>query len=382
MGFRSRTGSILLPTLFVMLLLSVSLATLVNLKAGRSATEKRSLSLFPQLTLDREGLVTFPGRFEQFFNDRFGFREQLVYLNSRLRVTLLRTSPIDKVVVGQNGWLFYADERALSPDPLIPGLLELWRVALEAKQAWLAAQGIEYVYMVVPDKHTLYPEFLPLGRRPNGNPTNLDLLLDYLKRTSTVRVLDVRTQLFAAKASAPVYYQTDTHWNRFGAAVANHVLLSRLSGKLPAIGFDKFIPRPVKISPIKGRDMAAMLLLQNLMTDKEVDPGIAADTARFIVNEEQTPDGLLLSVSTNQNGKLPTAVVFHDSYFDNMKPYFAECFARSVMVGGNRIHKFEPDIIGREHPQVVVEEIVERYLTGSPYVPKQILDWHTRNSGK
>ena len=377
----SRTGSISLAIFFVTLFLGVSLVSLINLKTERSEPEKRSLTPPPHLTFDREGLATYSGKFEQFFNDRFGFRQQLVYLNSRLRVTLLGTSPIDKVVVGLDGWLYYADERAMATDPLIPGLLELWRVALEAKRSWLAAQGIEYVFMVVPDKHSVYPEFLPANRRQNGTTTNLDLLLAYLKQKSDIQVLDVRPQLLAAKATAPVYYLTDTHWNRFGAAVANGVLLRRLSSFFPSLEPQTTASSAIKRFPIKGRDMAAMLLLQDLMADAEVDPGIPAGNARLVVDEEAVADGLLISISANSKKGLPKAVVFHDSYFNFMKPYFAEHFERVVMVGGKNLDKFGTDIIGQEHPQVVIEEIVERYLTGSPYVPRQILDWYKEHGG-
>lgn len=382
MGSRSRSGSICLAILFTALFLGVTLVSLINLRTERSESEKRSLAPLPQLTFDHDGLSTYPGRFEQFFNDRFGFRQQLVFLNSWLRVTLLGASPLDKVVVGKNGWLYYADERAMASDPLIPGLLELWRVALEAKRAWLADQGIEYVFMVVPDKHSVYPEFLPYNHRHYGTAPNLDLLIDHLKQKSTVQVLDIRPQLRAAKSSAPVYYRTDTHWNRFGAAVASEVLLRRLSLRIPSIAPQPIAALKIKTSPTKGRDMAAMLLLQNLMTDVEVEPGMPVGTAQLVIDEEAAANDLLISVSTNSKKGLAKAVVFHDSFFNLMKPYFTEHFSRVVMVGGKNLDRFEPDIIARERPQVVVEEIVERYLTGSPHVPRQILDWYKGNGGR
>lgn len=382
MASSSRIGNMILVTLSSALIFGVLLVSLINLSTERSESEKRSLTPLPQLTFARENLVTFPGEFEQFFNDRFGFRQELVYLNSRLRVTLLGTSPLNKVVVGLDGWLYYADERALATDPLTPGLLELWRVALEAKRAWLAAQGIEYVFMVVPDKHSVYSEFLPYNRRHYVTTTNLDLLQDHLNQKSTFQVLDIRSQLLNAKNIAPIYYRTDTHWNRFGAAVACDALLRRLADKIPSIELQPFTALKIKTSPIKGKDMAAMLLLQNLMTDSEVDPGIPVGNARLVVDEEATANDLLISISANSKMGLARAVVFHDSFFNSMKPFFAEHFSRVVMVGGKNLDKFELDIVTREHPQVVVEEIVERYLTGSPYVPKQILDWYREKGGR
>lgn len=382
MEFRSRTCRILIALMFMATILIIPLATLFNLDRNRSESEKRALAILPRLKFDCEGFNDFPLKFEQFFNDRFVFRQQLVYLNSLLRVGLLHTSSNDKVVVGKDGWLFYADEHALAVDLLSPALLELWRVALEAKRDWLAVRGIEYVFMVAPEKHTIYPEHLPRSHRPQGLPSNLDRLIEYLQRTSSLRVLDVRQRLLSAKSIAPVFYQTDTHWNSFGAAIACENLLGRLAEQNPSVTPLAVLSRPVRQFTVPAKDMAAMLLLKNQMSDTEVVPGVPVVTTKTLYTDVPTSDGLLVSISENHVEQLPNAVVFHDSFFNNMNRYFVQHFGRVVMVGGGKIHKFEQEIIEREHPEVVVEEIVERYLTGAPNVPQDILMWYQKRSGK
>lgn len=121
-----------------------------------------------------------------------------------------------------------------------------------------------------------------------------------------------------------------------------------------------------------------MLMMQNRMTDTEVEPDLPVAAAHYLLPGGVTSKGLNLSISTNNVGSLPNAVVFHDSFFNNMKRSFVETTGRSVMVGagGGNILMFELDIIERERPQVVVEEIVERYLAGQPYVPDEILMWY------
>jgi alginate O-acetyltransferase complex protein AlgJ len=369
-----RPGSRLLAIVFLLGVLSISASTLMNLEPGHSVAEKRPLAAFPPLPSDRSELINFPHRFEQFFNDRFGFRQQLVYLNSLIRVDLLGVSPIDKVVVGKDDWLFYADQHAMDIEPLTPALLEKWRIALEAKQEWLAAQGIEYVFMIVPEKHTIYPEHLPRSHSPRATPTNLDLLVAHLEHRSTIRVLDVRPYLFKAKAGTQVYYKTDAHWNRFGASVATEALLRRIAERIPTV---TPIPAvPAKKYATKGKDLAVMLLLQDHLMDDEVEAEIPSGSMQVAEEVKATPNNELVTTSVvHRNENLPRAVIFHDSFFDNMKSSFVGQFSRTVMVGGNKTHKFELDVIAKERPHVVVEEIVERYFRGWPHVPWQILDW-------
>ena len=55
----------------------------------------------------------------------------------------------------------------------------------------------------------------------------------------------------------------------------------------------------------------------------------------------------------------PRALFFHDSFTRPMVPYLAERFSRSVYFWS---HAFAPAIIEAERPQVVVLEVVERYV--------------------
>ena len=376
MELRSSKNSTVLVLLFLAILLAVPVATVLSPDADRSASEKRSLAVAPRFGFDRKALTSFPSGFEHFFNDHFGFRGQMVYLNSLIKVGLLGTSSNEKVVVGKAGWFFLADERAMAPEPFTSAQLKMWRISLEAKQAWLKARGAEYVFMVAPEKHTIYPEYLPRSCPANSKPSNLDQLIEYLKHTSTVRVLDVRSPLRAAKVVAPVYYQTDTHWNLYGGAVACQELLHRVSEYNPSVRQMDLNAAVLRNTTFKAGNLALMLLLQDVMADREVEPVLPTGTATVLISGAQTPDGLLLTISENHVGQQPNVVVFHDSMFDSMNRYFVQHFGRAVMVGGRRILKFEQDIIERERPQVVVEEIVERYLTGQPFVPDEILNWY------
>ena len=105
---------------------------------------------------------------------------------------------------------------------------------------WLAARGIAYVVMVVPDKVTIYPEHSGVDRAVAG-PTPYDRVARRRSRaTGACTFVDLRPALRAAKAHERVYYKTDSHWNYNGAVVGYEALMRRraarlLGERLPAI---------------------------------------------------------------------------------------------------------------------------------------------------
>jgi hypothetical protein len=125
-------------------------------------------------------LETYPSRFEQAFNDRFGGRRLLLLVEQTVTAGVFRTSPAANVLLGREGWLYWLGEDGRSLDrnfrgTLAVGNLELTSVASELKrrQDFLAARGIAYVVTIVPEKFTIYPEFLPPWAVRGASPTPL-----------------------------------------------------------------------------------------------------------------------------------------------------------------------------------------------------------------
>src|SRR5689334_3188133 len=80
-------------------------------KLGQSNTENRTLAPLPQLSSLKE-IKDLPRLAENYVNDRFGFRYQLVHWNSLLRYAL-GISSAKEVVIGSDGWLFYTADQIL-----------------------------------------------------------------------------------------------------------------------------------------------------------------------------------------------------------------------------------------------------------------------------
>jgi hypothetical protein len=195
--------------------------------------ENRLLARLPRLQWKAAVLKAFPTDFEAYFNDQFGFRRLLIRVLSLARYGLgISTSP--QVVVGPRGWLYYAHEKAghdyQTTRPFSPEQLAAWKEALEYRHAWCAARGIRYLFVIAPDKQTIYPEHLPRSVRKRQLPSRWDQLVEHLRASnSPARVLDLRPALWQAKAKEQIYCDRDTHWNDAGAHVAYQEIMTALA---------------------------------------------------------------------------------------------------------------------------------------------------------
>jgi hypothetical protein len=156
----------------------------------------------------------------------------------------------DRVLIGQNGWLFYRPEiqaltgyGPLQPEPHSvsrdPALLD-WEAPLEPIRefaAQLKERGVALWLVPVPMKPTIYPEML--GGAAVAAPVrhrDAPRLFEQLEAAG-VRVIDPAPMLFEAKsavgseAAAPdtrLYLPDDTHWSSRGMTLTAAMLADQV----------------------------------------------------------------------------------------------------------------------------------------------------------
>lgn len=353
-------------------LLNILLPLILTRMQEISTTEKRALAPLPQLTWDKQNWRTFPQQFQMYFNDHFGFRDNLAQVYYWLGMTL-KSSASPNVIVGKNQWLFYIAandgnnlEDYRKNDPLTPEELARWKHTLEAKHTYLKQHGIPYLFVIAPNKHSIYGEYYSTRFQSVGNHSRLEQLLDYMQ-DSEVAILDLRQPLLQAKTDGQVFFKTNTHWNNFGAAIGQYEIMQY------------FAQHDTTIQPIKYRaedftwdsqhigDLAIMLNLSNIIKDYTV-PELRVSIppcARQNIEEYSTPP-LILTFITTCPATGPSALIFRDSFFDAMKPYASQYFSQSIYT------HIQPDVdiltqfVEQYAPTLVIEERVERNLEKVP----------------
>jgi len=333
--------------------------------------ENRLPAAKPQLVQRNfSGLQQYLAGAEIYFNDHFGFRKRLIRWCLQWKARLYHDESGYKVVVGQHGWLFTGElqmiEHYLGMAKFTPAQLESWRTLLEKRRNWLAAHGIKYLFVIPPDKHNIYAEELPAwlqNTAPTNRATKLDQFLAYMRTNSTVKILDLRPALLAAKKTAPTYLQNDTHWNLFGGFVASQQIIATLARQftdLPPLRLEDFIWTNV---PAAGGDMSRILGLQPAEKNFfAFQPGPRLPLLRTNENRAYKSNWGIKPVVTVENPSVPgrKLVMFNDSYGIALQKFLGYSFNCAVFEGDN--HEFCQPLILSNTPDVVINEILERHF--------------------
>ena len=354
----------LLTLLFVAAISLPLAANIAGMDGADSGAENRELAGFPHLSRSLTSIRALPAAFTAWFDDHFGFRSRLVRWYGESRLFVLQSSPSAAVVLGEHGWFFYGDDKSVEDyanvEPMTDQALTNWRSAVVRARDWLHARGIAYVFMIAPDKHVIYADEMPASLARIGDLSRTDQLLTALQDTGVA--IDVRSEVLDAKTRERVYQKTDTHWNDRGAFPAYQRIITAVRARLPqtprAWTRDDF--RSVDRT-VEGLDLGGMMGLTRVL--REVDMTLVPKRrrlARVIEPAGGAPtDEVGFLITEINDPSLPRAVIFRDSFTSQLVPFLSEHFSRAVYLWQN---DFDADVVSKEHPDIVIQEIVGRHL--------------------
>lgn len=301
--------------------------------------------------------------FESHFSGNYGSRNTLITAANSLRYRLFHVSPVNNVVLGKNGWLFYysdtdgaiiPDYRRSNLDP--PENLEKLRRLLVERRDLLKQHGVEYVIMVAPNKGAIYPEYLPDYLARFSGPDRYDALMGYLAAHTDLHVVNVKRALLEAKRmmNYPLYEINGTRWNDLGAFVAYGELSRVLKSIYPAMA-------PKQLSDFSMsetncvRDLERMLAVKAYSTP--VEPVLGA--VNMLSNNFGAKGVVSFVNPVKRPGLLPRTIVFRDCFCGRLATYLADDCERFDSYG---TLIFDWDVIVKNHPGLVIQELVTRYL--------------------
>ena len=343
-------------------------------------TENREMAEMPGFTLST--LEKFPTAFETYFNDNFGFRDFLIRLHNYYNYKVYNLSSTRKALVGKEGWLFYTGNSVIDDyqgqSSLSLNDLEKCKAVLEAKRAYLKSRGVEYLFVVAPNKQSIYPEYLPDGITKGENGTFLDQLVEYLKVNSDVPFLDLRAQIKSHKNDEYILYsKTDTHWNGLGAYYGYNAIASHVSTLFPSVKPRSFRKSEITKNLTRGRDLAAMMGVEDYVKEEFIN--LSSDVELVKLSYKHSKSRIPLLTKAN-NPDLPMAVMFRDSFTTNLVQYLSKDFSEIKYIWD--YWDFSTDIekiINENNPNIVIEEMAERFVNKIRKDNPQINSFSTYN---
>ncbi len=204
------------------LCLAVLIATVVLPRAEPLANEV--LTAPPTLVSGGQVNIGFFSELGDWLTTGFAFRHEAIDLSSRVKAGLFASSNTESVILGKNGWLYYA---STADDYMgIPAVTSRQAaniaISLSLAQEYAEKNGADFLVAVAPNKNTIVPENMPARYRQNRSGGTLELLYGALRRYG-VAFVDLRETL-----TGEDYHRLDSHWNNRGAAKAGQAIMAAL----------------------------------------------------------------------------------------------------------------------------------------------------------
>lgn len=412
----NRKLNILSVLLFLVMITVLPLSWYINpASKGSESSENRVLSEI-KMPQTKDELFAFPESFSSWYNDHLPYKENLVAVKSELEISVFHELDSDHAILGTvKPWLFYKEptdgEQIANykhTNTFTDTQLSEIHAELSRIKDRLSGHGIDLALLIVPDKETIYgPDYMPQYIKVmEARPARTDILTEYLSQNAQdIKVVYPGEQLMAEKYSAdtdpkyietyatdseqlkaaessdflPLYYESDTHWNRIGAKIGFDALLELLNMTDPAYheilkdisftetayeGIPGFAPGDHMWN--EG-DIQKLCKLPAEYNSREFYP----DSLPMALTSMEifSPGGEVVyqqSVSTSEECIDKKIYFCGDSYRWHMVDYIREGFKESIIV--SRYYLDLDDVIAAS-PDIFVYEIPERYLADLRTLP-------------
>lgn len=325
--------------------------------AEKSTQENRVLARKPNFSKIYDKGGNFGKLYELWFNDRFFGRKALIELHDEIMGILTRNGN-KKVLVGENGWLFYKDENSLRNYQNLDLFTEkeLQKIAryLSDIHHWAEKNHKRFYVLIGPDKNKIYGENIHILQKVNGNDkSRANQLIKYLKEHTKVKVIYPYNELHQAKNKGLLYWKNDTHWNDMGAFVAYKILFNVMAQDfdIDMVKYTSLVKKKrargdlsAMFSAIKN-DEVTEYLLPRIQNKSKCDNSVGARKDTECVNSQ----------------KKYKVYVFRDSFTTALAPYLNNTFNQVNYFWRYNIQSedFEKE---KKNADIIILEIVERSL--------------------
>lgn len=345
-------------------------------QGAESTVEKRELASLPPVPGTFDGWIRFPHAFDAWATDRFGFRDDLLSGYKWLMASVFGQSASAGAYVGKDGWLYVTKDDALKDalgqDPYSQREIDNIVQQILARGDLLTARHVRFVFLAAPDKHTVYPQYLPGGVYGGFDRRRLSALDAAMRASGHDYYVDISDDLIKAAPQSPfqLYYMADTHWNPWGAYLGYRAFLHDWK--------DSPIEHPTTYRfaqfRIPGRIAHGDLGVMSGYWSHDRDIWPPASVICYKLEPWSVPAGLARRINRASSyfGQIDcpaghgVALVVHDSFMDGMLFYLPRNFQRSYYVWKYVDDRAFASLVNLTRPSTVIVERVERMMRTFP----------------
>ena len=267
---------------------------------------------------------------------------------------------------GKENWLFLGNSYDKSVEKLklvnTPDPQDVEDISLKMQEIVNVANkfNMQVVFMMGPNKESIYPEFLPVNLIPS-NIKYSGYFLNAFRKIPKLNVYDPTFDLKNAKESEGLlYWKTDTHWNQKGAYIAFKGLVKDLSIPSPKVEFKQGPTYEGDLIGISKLEKFPLSKLDNwvLNWDKE-----AISIEKILPDEHESSFGHPKIVTTSNALTDKYIWVVGDSFSHSLTPYLNATFKNVKYVGhwADKLDNLPKELAKADKkPDIILIERVER----------------------
>lgn len=331
--------------------------------------ESRNLSKMPYVTLFFTHPKSFNSYLNDFLSDHLFFRTFAIKIHNYLYVKIYNASPNGKILIGKNNWLYSSSDNAFDDftgkSTYSEKDLKKIKNNLENKKKWSEDNGINFLFVVTPNKETIYPEALPNNIHRSSNPTKFDQVLNYLKKdNSKISLIDLRKTLTRNKNNRLLFQKTDSHWNYYGAYFAYLEIINNLESIYPDMTSYNINDFTFENKRNSG-DLAKMLFLDNIYSENTPTINLGKSLLKNKIKYYYKNPFFLTTYKENEN--LPKIIVLTDSFGIYFIPFLSNHFRQAIyslsyLDNKTDVFNEQKEMILKEKPDILIYQITERAL--------------------
>ncbi len=327
-------------------------------------SENRCTNPLPTFQIDSSNVFT--KEIDNYILDQLPGRKNIIRMNNLVQYSVFKQLVNNQVIhFGEDGWMFYiagpAKENYENHQPLTTAELNKIKNVLVARNDWLKKRNIHFYMVFPPMPQTVFEEYVGPRMRRHYKQSKSEQLLEYLKLNTNLDIIDVYTPLMKIKNKGLMnpYYINNCHWNYLGGYAAYCSMINYIKKDFPNIG------EPLNSKDFKWEvtedykpDLLQLLDIDKFFTFQQYSPSFYEST----ITDTIYPTYLDLwtpappaCVITNKNNN-PTMLMYGDSYAESILKFLFRNFSKTYFIW---TPLFQPTVIEKEKPDMVIQEMVE-----------------------
>lgn len=290
----------------------------------------------------------FSVAFDNWWSEHFPLRSYLVGTYDQIISSIFRASGNDQVIHGKAGWYYF--QPTLKDYLNTPYLTandtarigEVFRIQHDV----LENNGIDSLIVFVPNKSTIYPEYMPDYYRPLIADGPYERMLGAIPEA-----LDLKPLLSKAKSDYEylIYHKEDSHWTKLGAYLAYQEIIKQLDLEDHLKNY-----QAIEVEDMWEGDLTNMLYPAEIANDDQIVFKDFKKNYIFTRPIRTLEDIEIESKNPGSNGKL---LIFRDSFSNALIDFFSNSFDT---VHYSRAIPYRYTLLDQVKPEAVIFQLTER----------------------